>query len=166
MMAVASGGLLLVAILFANRKGLISRAAHDFRVAQRIVREDILGQLYRAQSLGTQSVALEQLKQNLHVSPLRAWLAVRSLARRGFIILDRGQMALTDAGRAAAQNVVRAHRLWEHYLAAEAGLDETLLHAGAERLEHFTDRQLRERLHAESNAPATDPHGTAIPPEA
>jgi manganese/zinc/iron transport system permease protein len=51
-------------------------------------------------------------------------------------------------------------------LAAEAGLPESLLHEGAERLEHFTDRQLRERLHAETNAPVTDPHGKSIPPEA
>jgi manganese/zinc/iron transport system permease protein len=93
-------------------------------------------------------------------------LALKRLRRRGWIELVGSDVQLSASGLAMAQNVVRSHRLWEQYLAAEAGLPERLLHGGAERLEHFTDRDLRERLHAETNAPTTDPHGKTIPPEA
>jgi Mn-dependent DtxR family transcriptional regulator len=58
---------------------------------------------------------------------------------------------------------VRSHRLWEHYLASEGHVSVDRLHGQAERLEHFTSRDLRERLHEQSAATETDPHGRPIP---
>ncbi|MGN6133524.1 MAG: metal ABC transporter permease [Aureliella sp.] len=166
MMAVAAGALLVFAALFAPGKGLISRAIHSLRVQRRILSEDLLGLLYRSHSQGAPNLPARALTDKLIATPLRRWLALRRLQRRGWVDVASDRVSLTASGLAVAQNVVRSHRLWEQYLAAEAGLPESLLHEGAERLEHFTDRQLRERLHAETNAPVTDPHGKSIPPEA
>lgn len=166
MMAVASGGLLILAALLAPRKGLISRAHQSWRVSQRILSEDLLGLLYRDHARGVTRVSAITLRKTLFASDWRTWLALQRLRRRGWVEVSGGEVELSPGGLAMAQNVVRSHRLWEQYLAAEAGLPEQLLHDGAERLEHFTDRELRERLNAEMHAPATDPHGKTIPPEA
>jgi manganese/zinc/iron transport system permease protein len=166
MMAVASGGLLVLAALLAPRKGLISRAHQSWRVSQRILSEDLLGLLYRDHAQGVTRVSATTLRKTLFASDWRTWLALQRLRRRGWVEVSGGEAELSPGGLAMAQNVVRSHRLWEQYLAAEAGVPEQLLHDGAERLEHFTDRELRERLNAEMHAPATDPHGKTIPPEA
>lgn len=166
MMAVASGALLSVAGLFAARKGLISRAYQGWMASQRILGEDLLGMLYRHHSQGKVQVPVSDLLSTLLVSRWRSGLALKRLQRKGWIDRKSDDVMLSSQGLAMAQNVVRSHRLWEHYLAAEAGLPESLIHGGAERLEHFTDRQLRDRLNAETNAPTLDPHGKSIPPEA
>lgn len=166
MMAVAAGFLLVFAALFAPRKGMISRGFERWRVGQRILGEDLLGQLYRHWSRGTGGVSTATLRRSLLAARWRSWLALQRLRRRGWVQIAGGEVVLSPSGLNVAQNVVRGHRLWEQYLSAEAGLPESLLHNGAERLEHYTDRQLRERLHAETHAPTTDPHGKSIPPEA
>jgi manganese/zinc/iron transport system permease protein len=40
-----------------------------------------------------------------------------------------------------------------------------MFHGQAEQLEHFTGRELRDRLQQETSAPVLDPHGSPIPPE-
>jgi manganese/zinc/iron transport system permease protein len=166
MMAVAAGGLLGFTALFATRKGLISRAIQNLRVQRRILGEDLLGLLYRSHAQDAMNLSTATLTDKLIATRWRSWLALRRLRRRGWVQVTDHHVSLTASGLAVAQNVVRSHRLWEQYLSAEAGLPESLLHEGAERLEHFTDRQLRERLNAETHAPTIDPHGKSIPPEA
>lgn len=166
MMAVASGGLLVLAIFLAPRKGLVPRAVRDWQVTRRIVSEDVLAMLYRAELRGSAAITKRALSQTLMVSRFLSEAVIARLLRRGQLRELDGQVTLTDSGRSLAQNVVRSHRLWEHYLSTEAGIADRLLHEGAERLEHFTDRELRQRLSVESNAPRVDPHGKLIPPEA
>lgn len=166
MMAVASGVLLGLTSLFAHRKGLLSRAYQSWRVSQRILSEDFLGLLYRNQAQGVISMPILELRRSVFASKWLSWFALGRLRRRGWIEVEGDQVSLSTSGLAIAQNVVRSHRLWEQYLSTEAGLRDQMLHEDAERLEHYTDRELRERLKAETNDPITDPHGTRIPPEA
>ncbi len=166
MMAVAAGGWLLLAVLFAPRKGVLSRGWRSLGVALQVLGEDVLASLYRYEQQGQNAVALATVRENLLASTLRARLVLLWLRWKGWIAHQAGQVSLADDGRKVAQNVVRSHRLWEQYLASEAGLPAQQLHQDAERLEHFTDRTLRERLTQETNAPDVDPHGSPIPPEA
>ena len=70
---------------------------------------------------------------------------------------------LTDAGAARAQELIRAHRLWERYLADREGLALDAVHAEADRREHETTEEELERLDADLGYPAWDPHGHPIP---
>ncbi len=166
MMAVASGVFLFLAVLFSPRKGVLARGIRSARVAMQIVGEDVLAALYRLEQQGQPEIAKGKLRSRLLVSSLRAQLVFLWLKAHGWIVESAGNVSLAVDGRRHAQNIVRSHRLWEQYLASEAGLPEQLLHGGAERLEHFTNRTLRERLQEETNTPAVDPHGSPIPPEA
>ena len=99
------------------------------------------------------------------VSSLVRWLADWHIARANWVQSDSvGNRRLTDAGRTAARNLVRAHRLWETYLDTHFDLPRDHLHDAAERMEHFLDPGLQAELDAELAGVSTDPHGKAIPP--
>jgi len=166
MIAVVAGLLLIMAALFGPRKGILSRGFRSLRVALNILSEDVLAAIYRAELQGQSAVSTGTIRGNLLVSSLRARLVLMWLKWQKLVVESNRQLSLANEGRRRAQNIVRSHRLWEQYLASEAGLTDRELHQGAERFEHFTDRQLRDRLNAETNAPDVDPHGQPIPPEA
>ncbi|MCA9125708.1 MAG: metal ABC transporter permease [Planctomycetales bacterium] len=166
MMAVAAGCILVLCAFFAPRKGILPRAIRSLRLGIQILSEDVLAALYRAEQQGQPSLAAGTVRANLLVSGMRAMVVLAYLRWHGYVAQVSGQLSLAAKGRIVAQNTVRSHRLWEQYLASEAGFPESLLHEGAEWLEHFTNRTLRERLLAETNAPDVDPHGQPIPPEA
>ena len=142
------------------------RGIRSLQVSVQILSEDVLAALYRAELQGESSMAVQTVRQNLLVSSIRAQGVLRWLQWKGLVLRTGDRIALAPGGGGQAQNIVRSHRLWEQYLASEAGLSEELLHGGAEQLEHFTNRTLRERLLEETNAPDVDPHGSPIPPEA
>jgi Fe2+ transport system protein FeoA/Mn-dependent DtxR family transcriptional regulator len=74
-----------------------------------------------------------------------------------------GKMHLTEAGEARGRELIRAHRLWERYLAEREGIPLEAVHAEAHRREHDTSVEELERLDTELGHPAWDPHGHAIP---
>jgi manganese/zinc/iron transport system permease protein len=169
MMAAAAGVLFLLAMLFGPRHGAISKLLHRAALAVRIVREDLLGLLFRQQRPGEPeavAVGVSDPGQAVGAGRLVTRLALRSLRRAGQLVREGGLYRLTAAGRVAAQQLVRSHRLWEAYFEQHAQLPADHLHQPAEQLEHVTGPALRERLAESLGHPPRDPHGTSIPPEA
>jgi DtxR family Mn-dependent transcriptional regulator len=70
---------------------------------------------------------------------------------------------LTAAGRRAALQVIRRHRLLETYLVAKLGYSWDEVHPEAERLEHAASDGLEARIDAALGHPSHDPHGEPIP---
>src|SRR4030042_1904399 len=66
-------------------------------------------------------------------------------------------------GPSRALRVIRVHRLWEHHLADESGLQETEWHDDAERHEHSLTPLEADALAARLGTPAVDPHGDPNP---
>ena len=62
------------------------------------------------------------------------------LEHEGFIQTDGTHLKLTPDGERVALHVVRAHRLWEVYLAEELGMPLDRVHVEAERQEHRLSR--------------------------
>ncbi len=77
---------------------------------------------------------------------------------------EGGRVALSEAGRARAVELVRSHRLWERYLVERVGVSWAEVHAEAERLEHLSPAELAARLDEVLGYPQRDPHGSPIPP--
>jgi len=169
MMAVAAGALFTLAWLASPRHGVISRLLSRWLLSLRIMREDILGILYRAQEPAgdttlSPAAAGEAIVRLRRLRPVIARLAMILLRRTGFLSGSRPQLVLTERGRAEAARLVRSHRLWETYFSHQfPTLPADHLHAPAEVLEHLTDDALRDRLGERTNEPSIDPHGRAIP---
>ena len=76
---------------------------------------------------------------------------------------DGQRWSLTAKGWAQGRQTLRAHRIYEGYLAEQTGLHPAECHAEADRREHELDPQTVNRMAAELNRPRFDPHGDAIP---
>jgi manganese/zinc/iron transport system permease protein len=167
MMAVVAGLLLFAALMLSPQYGLISRAYHRCTLSLQIVREDILGLLYRWQEVNPAGMARRDLLVALGDGFLTRW-ALRSLRRRRDLQFagDRDPeivMLLTQAGMEKASRLVRSHRLWETYVAKHFHLPPDHLHMPAERMEHYITPAIHDELHEQLEYPAEDPQGKAIP---
>lgn len=162
MIAVASGLLFVTALLFGPRYGVLSRLLRQTKLGLRIAAEDVLGFLYRAEEMGQHEA---QTVMSPGAGQLLTSVAVRQLLWGGAITGSSSGYQLTDSGRTRARDLVRAHRLWESYMAKHFQLPEDHLHDTAARVEHYLDPALRASLADELQTPDTDPHGREIPEE-
>ncbi len=166
MMAVVAGLILLLAVLFAQRHGVVVKWVRRRIVAWSTLADDVVGLMYRMEERQSDFVpTTSAIRELLFADRVSLGLVLRWLRFRDELELAGNKVQLTTRGRERAQDLVRSHRLWEQYLVSQAGLGEDRIHDKAELLEHFTDSQLRQRLDAETNAPEVDPHGTPIPKE-
>lgn len=150
----ALGVLFAAALVASPRHGVLVRVAHAARLRVRIACEDILGRLYRAE----ENPARAEVRAGGLPIADRAALAV--LRVRGSVTPAGG---LTEKGRAEAAKLVRAHRLWETFLARELNMPTDHLHEPSHRAEHYISRAVRERLGRDMDADL-DPQGKPIPP--
>ena len=70
---------------------------------------------------------------------------------------------LSEEGKIRANQLVRAHRLWESYLANELGLEPDQIHDEAEQFEHYMTEEFLSEVDESLGYPQTDPHGSPIP---
>ena len=78
-------------------------------------------------------------------------------------LLESGSLQLTATGREYALHVLRAHRLYETYLARKTGVSESQWHVQAHIEEHKLSATDVEELARELDYPCFDPHGDPIP---
>ncbi|GIW92595.1 MAG: manganese ABC transporter permease [Pirellulaceae bacterium] len=168
MMAVVAGALLVAALLAGPRYGWVAQFLRRRRLATRIATEDLLAWLYRNAERGQALLPLEsgRISQVTGMSRTRVRRAVGQLVRRRWIERTPDGLRLTAAGHTAAVNLVRAHRLWESFLAERLDVPAARLHESAERIEHYLDSQMLDELEAELQLPERDPHGSLIPRQA
>lgn len=129
---------------------------------ERILSEDVLKHLYKCAQNGRRPT-LESISGVLQISPNETSQLVSKMAERSLLRLDNGDFCLTPDGEYYALQVIRAHRLWERYLADETGFDEAEWHDRAERAEHKMSAADIEALSARLGNPTHDPHGDPIP---
>lgn len=160
-----------LAMLLSPRHGIVLRGLRRRRVRAHIDGEDIIKAIFRGGQTGSAVLATD-IAQATGLTPARVTSTLRGLARDGLVsrskIEDsartkesRESYVLTFAGELRANELVRAHRLWESYLADEARIPMDHIHDEAERLEHA--HELADELDAKLGFPTHDPHGEAIP---
>ncbi len=89
---------------------------------------------------------------------------VKKLAAAKLVRAKRyGGITLSAAGRKAALDVLRRHRLIETFLVQTLKFDWSEVHDDAERLEHALSPRLLDRLDEFLGRPTFDPHGDPIP---
>ncbi len=155
-------GLLVVVGVFLPRYGLGSRFQAWQAAREREQLEDALKHLLDREQEGRHA-SPGSLAGALQVNPRRALLLIARLEAQGLLETRGHELHLTPAGERWALHVVRAHRLWERYLADEARMPLEQVHRQAHRREHtLTDSDL-DALDAALGHPASDPHGDPIP---
>ncbi|MGB0290711.1 MAG: FeoA domain-containing protein [Opitutales bacterium] len=85
------------------------------------------------------------------------------LQEAGLIHAKGATYRLTPSGQDYAVQILRAHRLYETYLANETGTIGKDWHSEAERVEHKLSSEDTNRLAHQLGHPRFDPHGDPIP---
>jgi len=150
------------AFLLWPRRGVLARLARGLRSTRRILLEDALKHVFTCQSVGRECTRHE-LADHLRISEGRTEALLRRLADSDLVQIGASGATLTSAGRESALRLVRAHRLWERYLADRTGVPAGEWHAEAERMEHALTPEETEALSVRLGHPRWDPHGDAIP---
>lgn len=132
------------------------------------VGQDYLKAIWNAQEWSPkdapQKVSTKMLAEKMGVSASTASESIRKLAEQGLVDHEKyGAVTLTEAGRQAALEMVRRHRLLETFLVNELGYGWDEVHDEAEVLEHAVSDRLVARIDAKLGFPQRDPHGDPIP---
>lgn len=158
-MAVTATLVYLLAVFFAPEKGILWRALRKQRQRSRVYFEDCLKKAFNLQE--RHALSFDALATALDWSHYALRKRLRYLTGRGLFRTDK--LELTEKGLEAAQRLVRAHRLWETYLADKVGLSADQIHEEAERYEHLLPDHLLDEVDELLGFPTTDPHGEPIP---
>jgi DtxR family Mn-dependent transcriptional regulator len=111
-----------------------------------------------------ETVRSARLADWLAVSRPTVTVALRRMSRDGMVRLTpRKQVELTNRGEAAAESIVRRHRIMERWLTDTLGLDWVTADLEAERLEHAISEVVEGKLYQALGRPKTCPHGNPIP---
>ena len=125
--------------------------------------ENYIKSIYHLQqetgTVNTNSLAAEMQTRAASVTDMLKKLKAKKLLQyeryKGF--------RLNEAGKKAALDVVRKHRLWEYFLVEKLKFDWDKVHSIAEELEHISSEDLIQRLDNFLGNPLFDPHGDPIP---
>jgi DtxR family Mn-dependent transcriptional regulator len=128
--------------------------------------QDYLKAIYELEHREDGRASTTQLAERLGVAPASATTMVKKLASAGLLEHEPYHgVVLTEAGRAAALEVIRHHRLIERFLVDILGVPWDEVHDEAERWEHVLSEEMEERIDAALGFPRSDPHGSPIPAE-
>lgn len=111
-----------------------------------------------------QSPSPELIGKKLSITMDEITQLLQKLRAAGFIEPDT--LALTGDGREYALHVLKAHRLYETYLARTSGHPESVWHQIADEKEHDLTPEEVKQLSEELGHPRFDPHGDPIPTSA
>jgi DtxR family Mn-dependent transcriptional regulator len=129
--------------------------------------QDYLKHVYELNENGI-SASTTELAARLNVAPASVTGMLQRLASStpALVVYKKHQgVTLTAAGRKAALEVIRHHRLLETWLVQTLGYSWDEVHEEAERLEHVISENLESRIAAALGHPTRDPHGELIPSE-
>lgn len=154
--------ILLLAAIFVPRYGLLT-LYKDWRSAkEREQLEDALKHLLDREQ-GGRHASPESLAGTLDLPRAKITRLISDMESQGLLETHGSQLHLTAEGTRWAMHVVRAHRLWERYLADEARMPLSQIHNAAQKREHTLTKSQLDELDAALGHPTRDPHGDPIP---
>jgi len=127
--------------------------------------QDYLKKIYEL-SEGGQPASTNDLARCLAIKPASVTGMIQKLAAEKTPLLEYQKhqgVTLTAAGKKAALEVIRHHRLLETWLVQNLGYSWDEVHEEAERLEHVISEDFESRIAAALGNPTRDPHGDLIP---
>lgn len=124
--------------------------------------EEYLEAIYNIAMEGD-TVVGARLAEKFRVSPPTVTATLKRMRSDGFLMDTPAGIALSTAGKRAAESSLRRHRLCERFLSEVLGMDWCQAHEEAHHLEHGLTPAMEERMFTVLGNPRTCPHGNPIP---
>jgi len=140
----------------------LPRWQRERRLTKRVLSEDALKHIYNRELEGRHP-SMESIAGALNISLNETADLFAQMEADQLVQVKEGNIHLTAKGREAALHIIRAHRLWERYLAEETGYSEEAWHEQADYWEHSLTPDAADDLSAQLGHPRYDPHGDPIP---
>jgi DtxR family Mn-dependent transcriptional regulator len=148
--------------LFWPDKGLFWRWQRARQMTRRVLTEDALKHMYDCEFHG-RAPSVQSFAGALNSNANEVTELLTDMQAHELITFEGDRLELTPQGRNYALHVIRAHRLWERYLADKTGYAAADWHSQSERREHYLSRAEIDALAQELGHPRFDPHGDPIP---
>jgi manganese/zinc/iron transport system permease protein len=129
----------LFSVLFAPRRGVISRVVSEVNLRRKTARENLLRTLYELSEYHLDErppIALEAIRARRAWTLWAARWLLAAASRRGDVEWQQNQVRLTPKGLRRAADVTRAHRLWEIFLIEGANIASDHVDRDADSIEH------------------------------
>jgi len=156
------GMVLLLYLFFRPNKGWFWMVRNSSKSNEKVIIEDILKLLYHNENADKVSSVID-ITRILNDKEDLVITSLDKMARYELISLEGDKIKLTKSGSDYALRIVRAHRLWEKFLAEKTGFNEAEWHSRAEEKEHELSFDDTDILAARLGNPQFDPHGDPIP---
>jgi DtxR family Mn-dependent transcriptional regulator len=157
----AAGALGVIGVLW-PKGGVLARGRALRQAALRERLEDAL-KVVHAHAYEGRPATADELAAELRLKRGRASRLIEDLREQGLVDIRGDGLHLTPEGERWALQIVRAHRLWERYLAGDARLPLERVHREAHRREHTLTPAEVDDLEIRLGYPDRDPHGDPIP---
>jgi DtxR family transcriptional regulator, iron-dependent repressor len=132
------------------------------RATTSVSQEDYLKAIWEIVQEGQVPISA-RLAEDLGVTPPAVTAALKRMARGGYLrVLRGGRIALSSKGKGAAHHLVLRHRLAEKLLTDVIGLEWSLAHEEAERLEHGMSPEIVRLLLKRFGRESRCPHGVPL----
>jgi DtxR family Mn-dependent transcriptional regulator len=156
--------LVIVALhyFFWPEKGFYWRWRRARQMTERILIEDSLKHIHNYELSGKRAT-IESIAGTLQIPTKEATELVTKIESSELATREGTILRLTASGRQSALHILRAHRLWERYLADTTGFSEDEWHSRADEFEHLLSASDADALSAQLGHPTYDPHGDPIP---
>lgn len=132
------------------------------RLTERVLIEDALKHI-QVSDFEHHPSTLHSISGSLRLSPHLISDLLNKMSELDLILIKGDEIHLTPKGYEYALQIIRAHRLWEQYLAQETGYSDKEWHRRANEKEHLLSREDVEILSSKLGNPRFDPHGDTIP---
>ena len=149
-------------LFFRPNKGWFWLLKSGSKSKNKIILEDILKLLYHKENSG-KILSVNDIVHLINNNESLIVNGIERMANYGLVTIEGSNVKLTKNGNDYALHIVRAHRLWEKYLAEKTGFKKDEWHKRAERIEHRLTKEEADVLASTLGNPQFDPHGDPIP---
>lgn len=126
--------------------------------------ENYLKAIFHLETSYKSGVSTNALAEEMQTKASSVTDMVKRLSDKDLVNYKKYQgVKLSAAGKHAAIEVIRKHRLWEVFLVEKLGFTWDEVHEVAEQLEHIKSEKLTNELDKFLEFPKRDPHGDPIP---
>lgn len=126
--------------------------------------ENYLKAIFHLETAYKGGVSTNALAEEMQTKASSVTDMVKRLSDKDLVNYKKYQgVKLSEAGKNAAIEVIRKHRLWEVFLVDKLGFNWDEVHEVAEQLEHIKSEKLTNELDKFLEYPKRDPHGDPIP---
>jgi DtxR family transcriptional regulator, Mn-dependent transcriptional regulator len=162
LLLIGTGVMVATAVILWPETGLWARWQQARQMTDRARREDTLKHIHNYHENGRRPT-IESIAGALHISTNEATELLAEMQESHLLQFTGSNITLTVDGQESALHIIRAHRLWERYLADKTGFGEAKWHSMAEQQEHQLTPEATDALAAKLGYPTHDPHGDPIP---